>query len=66
MNLRLFLLLLFLTCIQIIQAQKNYSIKGIVKEAASGEPIPYATVVIWNTTHGTATDSTGNFDPRPP
>ena len=62
MNLRLFLLLLFLTCIQIIQAQKNYSIKGIVKEAASGEPIPYATVVIWNTTQGTATDSTGNFE----
>lgn len=44
-------LVLFIACIQFMQAQKSYSIKGIVKEAASGEPVPYATVVIWNTTH---------------
>ena len=43
-------LVLFIVCIQFMQAQKSYSIKGIVKEAASGEPVPYATVVIWNTT----------------
>lgn len=49
-------------CMQFMQAQKSYSIKGIVKEATSGEPIPYATVIIWNTTHGTATDSIGNFE----
>ena len=54
-------LVLFIACIQFMQAQKSYSIKGIVKEAASGEPVPYATVVIWNTTQGTATDSVGNF-----
>ena len=39
-------LVLFIACIQFMQAQKSYSIKGIVKEAASGEPVPYATVVI--------------------
>ena len=55
-------LVLFIVCIQFMQAQKSYSIKGIVKEAASGEPVPYATVVIWNTTQGTATDSVGNFE----
>ena len=55
-------LVLFIICIQFMQAQKSYSIKGIVKEAASGEPVPYATVVIWNTTQGTATDSVGNFE----
>ena len=38
-------LVLFIACIQFMQAQKSYSIKGIVKEAASGEhkeqqPIP--------------------------
>ena len=55
-------LVLFIACIQFMQAQKSYSIKGIVKEAASGEPVPYATVVIWNTTQGTATDSVGNFE----
>lgn len=47
---------------QVITAQKSYSIKGIVKETVSGEPIPYATVLIWNTTQGTATDSIGNFE----
>ena len=49
MNKKLFAFLLFLACIPIVQAQKSYSIKGIVKETASGEPIPYATVLIWNT-----------------
>lgn len=45
-----------------MQAQKTYSIKGMVKEAASGEPIPSATVIIWNTTQGISTDSTGHFE----
>ena len=62
MNKKLFAFLLFLACIPIVQAQKSYSIKGIVKETASGEPIPYATVLIWNTSQGTATDSVGNFE----
>ena len=39
-------LVLFIACIQFMQAQKSYSIKGIVKEAASGEPVPYATVAV--------------------
>ena len=59
---KLVVFFLFLACTQIAQAQKTYSIKGMVKEAASGEPIPYATVIIWNTTQGTATDSIGNFE----
>lgn len=63
MNKRLFVFLtLFYVCIPFMQAQKSYSIKGIVKEATSGEPIPYATVIIWNTVQGTATDSTGKFE----
>lgn len=55
-------ILLFILCPLLIQAQKTYSIKGVVKEAISGEPISYATVIIWNTTQGTATDSTGHFE----
>lgn len=55
----LFLPFLFL---QAAEAQRTYSIKGIVKEASSGEPVSFATVVIWNTIQGTATDSAGGFE----
>ena len=56
------ILLLSFICSQMMSGQKHYSIKGIVKEAASGEPVSYADVVIWNTTQGTATDSVGAFE----
>lgn len=55
-------ILFSMICPLVMTAQKTYSVKGIVKEAASGEPIPYATVIIWNTTLGTATDSVGHFE----
>jgi outer membrane receptor for ferrienterochelin and colicin len=55
----IFLLLLMFTGLQIMQAQQAYSIKGIVKDAANGEPVSFANVVIWNTIEGTVTDSTG-------
>ena len=50
-NLSFFLLLMF-TGLQIMQAQQTYSIKGIVKDAANGEPVSFANVVIWNTIEG--------------
>ena len=53
----IFLLLLMFTGLQIMQAQQTYSIKGIVKDAANGEPVSFANVVIWNTIEGTVTDS---------
>ena len=60
---KLFILCLFITvCLQALQAQKTYSIKGVVKDATSGEPVGYATVAIWNTTQGTTTDSTGYYE----
>lgn len=55
-------ILLLFTCIQIMQAQKTYAIKGIVKDVTNGEPVSFATVGIWNTTQGTTTDSTGYFE----
>ena len=36
-------------------------IQGVVKDEATGQPIPYADVVITNTEIGTATDDQGNF-----
>lgn len=58
----IFLLLLMFTGLQIMQAQQAYSIKGIVKDAANGEPVSFANVVIWNTIEGTVTDSIGQFE----
>ena len=55
---------LFLSCIiQTATAQREtFAIKGIVKDASDGQPIPYANVAIWNTAHGAVTDSTGQFE----
>ena len=48
--------------LQMMLAQQTYSIKGIVKDAANGEPVSFANVVIWNTIEGTVTDSLGRFE----
>lgn len=55
-------LLLLLFCIFPVQAQKTYSIKGVVKDELSGEPLSFVNVMIWGTTQGTVTDIDGNFN----
>jgi len=40
----------------------NHSINGVVKDAASGEPIPFANVILSETTKGTTTDDNGHFE----
>lgn len=57
----LFFLLFLCTNCLLIKAQHTYSIKGIVKEATSGEPVSYATVMIWNGSQGAVSDSVGHF-----
>lgn len=56
------LILFLLLYVQVVSGQQTYSIKGIVKDARSGQPISYVNVVIWNTTQGTVTDSIGAFE----
>lgn len=56
------LILLLLLYVQVVSGQQTYSIKGIVKDVQSGQPISYANVVIWNTAQGTVTDSIGAFE----
>lgn len=55
-------ILLFCLCVFTAEAQQRYSIKGIIKDNLSGEPLSYVNVVIWNTTQGNVTDSTGCFE----
>ncbi len=40
---------------------QNVDIKGVVKEASSGQPLPGVNVIIKNTTKGTSTDFDGLF-----
>lgn len=57
-----FLLFLLCTIQAAIGQQRSFSIKGVVKDASSGQPIPFANVVVWNTTQGAVTDSIGLFE----
>ncbi len=54
------ILILFIGCI-FTQAENHYSIKGVVIDKTTRSPIPYANVIIWNSSKGTTTDSIGNF-----
>jgi outer membrane receptor for ferrienterochelin and colicin len=38
------------------------SIKGRIFDVKNNEPVPYATVIIWETTKGAVADSEGNFN----
>lgn len=55
--------LLFFT--QILTAQGNQSltqtIRGKITDKSSGNPIPYATLIVDNSSQGTTTDEQGNF-----
>lgn len=63
---------LFFTCLPLIvsgllaqqtlaQAPPTTTLSGRVFDAASGKPMPFATVFINNTTRGTTADSTGHY-----
>jgi hypothetical protein len=52
-----------LTVINSLNAQTgdNGTIRGRVFSASNNEPVPFASVVIWNTTTGASSDFDGNF-----
>ncbi len=57
-------LLLILICVAPVFSQKNLVYKGIIKDANTQENIPYATVVIYNSTNlidGVSTNDDGEF-----
>ncbi len=43
------------------QTGENGTIRGRVFSASNNEPVPFASVVIWNTTTGASSDFDGNF-----
>lgn len=55
--------LILVFCCQVLFSQPTQIIKGSVVDDASGQPIPYASIVILNTEPllGTVSDSIGNF-----
>ncbi|MFR4036847.1 MAG: carboxypeptidase-like regulatory domain-containing protein [Butyricimonas faecalis] len=44
-----------------LSAQQKGVVKGRVVDSKNNEPVPFANVVIWKTTTGTATDENGYF-----
>ena len=63
MNLRTYALLILFFLISVVQltAQQTYSIKGVVKDNLSGEPLPFVNVIIWNSLNGSVTAEDGSF-----
>ncbi len=55
------LILLFLLSYSLVAQQGGGVIRGQVVDATSNEPVPFASVVIWNTTTGAMTDFDGYF-----
>jgi len=58
---RIYLLLLSALMFADLQGQGGGVIRGQVVDATTNEPVPFASVVIWNTTTGAMTDFDGNF-----
>ncbi len=56
-----FFLFLFTGSDSFSQASEKTIIKGIVSDAKTGDPIPYATVLLKGTTVGTITDNQGKY-----
>jgi len=44
-----------------VYSQNDFLIKGVLKEHGSGNPVPFASIGITNTTKGTAADGNGEF-----
>ncbi len=62
MKLKFILTISFLLLINSLLAQSaRYIITGVVRDADSGETLPFANVFLTGTTYGTVTDTEGNF-----
>ncbi len=61
MNLKSYILLLFFITGVNVLAQDSYTVSGVVKDAQSGEVMPFANVFLAETTYGTSTDDQGKF-----
>jgi TonB-linked SusC/RagA family outer membrane protein len=58
---RFYLLLFFSLLLQLSYAQEQNKISGKITAALNGDPIPFANILVKNTTIGTSTDFDGSF-----
>ena len=56
------LLMLMVFSLSGLSAQNRGGIKGVLKDASTGEPMMYANVALMGTTFGTVTDDGGNYE----
>ncbi len=60
-TIRFFILTLCLACVPYVLHAQLADVRGLVTDSTSGERIPFATVIIQNTTLGTSTNLAGFF-----
>lgn len=56
-----FILLIFFTLSSVFATAQNMTVKGVVKDAKTGEVLPGVNVIVKNTTKGDVTDFDGNY-----
>jgi hypothetical protein len=61
MNARNIIFILLLFAIKYLPAQESGTIKGRIFNKANNDPVPFANIVVWNTTIGSTSDFDGNF-----
>ncbi len=55
-------LFVFVVGVQVAHAQNNYSVRGTIQDASTGETLPGASIIIKNTTRGTISNIYGYFE----
>lgn len=60
-RIKFIVLVLLYTSTLHVAAQQYYEIHGQIRDKQTNEPIPYASVLLWNTSNGSTADSTGKF-----
>ena len=55
------IIFLCVTLLTALSASAQIKVTGIITDAKNGEPIPFASVVVKNTTTGTSADADGNY-----
>ncbi len=61
MKIKLFFVSLFLLLFAGSISAQNIKVSGVVTDAATGEPIPYAYVKVVGTNNGTSTNDVGEY-----
>ncbi len=63
---KVFFIAIMLVCNALLSFGQNIDVKGVVKDAETGEPVPFASVVVKGTMTGVVTDVDGAYEVSAP